>query len=214
MIVCIHIPSRGRPAQLRDTVARWTDAVQDKENTFILVSLDADDWSDHKEAYQALNDTPALVVVEKSSCKIEAINRDLDCQPWDILMVASDDLHPMTPAIDQAVRRDFQEEVGDLDAMLWYSDQNARICCHPVIGKTYYQRDGFVADPRFKAFYVDDLWTITAQRRGKLYRSSSVKWVHSHPNYKNRKPDATDARGKAHMMADYRLFCKIQAGIK
>jgi hypothetical protein len=204
MKVLVHIPSRGRPKQLVDCITKFRAMIADKENTHILVSLDVDD----PNAEPLWIDPPYLfTAVGHSSCKVAAINRDVDGLAWDVLVVASDDLSTPTKDFDQAIRTDFANHAPDLDAMFWYKDSNRRICCHPVIGRTYYQRDGWVGDPDFKAFYVDDLWTAAAQKRGKLFGSDNVKWVHAHPNYGNRKPDPTDARGKAHLQSDYRLFC-------
>lgn len=204
----MHIPSRGRPKQLVNAVARFRDAIHDHENTSILVSLDVDD----PDPEPIWIDPPYLTtVVGVSKNKIAAINRDINGFTWDVLVCASDDLSTTTIGFDNAIRRDFEGEAPDLDAVLWYQDENPRICCHPCIGRAYYERDGYVFHPSYQGFYCDDEFTIVAQRRGKLYRSSSVKWIHQHPNYKTRKSDETDKRAKATMMLDYRNFARRQS---
>lgn len=208
MRVLIHIPSRGRPAQLADCVARFKDAITDKENTGILLTLDEDDES---RAGVAAIDEEAfrmMAVEGKSGDKVSAINRDIDKMPWDVLVCASDDLYPMTPGFDNAIRKDFESEAADLDALFWYPDTNQHICCHPVIGRKYYERDGYVGHPSYRGFYVDDEWTIVARNRNRLFQSTSMKWLHLHPNYKSRKPDETDARAKLHMRQDYANFAR------
>lgn len=209
MRLLIHIPSRGRPKQLADCVARFRDAIHNHEETQILISIDSDDQGTPIDGIWATGLTH--IVRGLSANKIAAINRDLDVIPWDILVCASDDLSTATVGFDNAIRRDFEGEAPDLDAVLWYEDENPRIVCHPVIGRAYYERDGYVFHPSYQGFYCDDEFTIVAQRRDRLYRSSSVRWLHAHPNYRTRKPDQTDARAKATMMLDYRNFAKRQS---
>ncbi len=206
MKLLIHIPSRGRPVQLIDCIVRFRDAIHDKENTMIVVTLDSDDptmgtlWRDASGNLEML--------VGKHANKVEAINADLDVFPWDVLVCASDDLSPMTPGFDQAIRTDFANEAADLDAMMWYPDSNRRICCHPVLGRRYYERDGYVFHPSYRGFYCDDEATMVAQNRDKLFQSTSVKWMHQHPNYGTRKGDETDKRAKEFMRQDYANFAR------
>ncbi len=203
----VHIPSRGRPVQLINCIVRFRDAIHDKENTMIVATLDSDDinpldtlWRDPSGNLEML--------VGKHANKVEAINADLDIFPWDVLVCASDDLSPMTPGFDQAIRTDFSNEADDLDAVFWYPDSNQRICCHPVMGRRYYERDDYVFHPSYRGFYCDDELTMVAQKRGKLFQSTSMKWMHEHPNYATRKADETDKRAKAFMREDYHNFAR------
>jgi hypothetical protein len=207
--ILIHIPSRGRPDELLAAVDNFAACIEDRENTGIQISQDYDDptldplWVD----------PPTLVwrVLGDSKSKVAAINRDLDRGPWDVLVCASDDLSPMAKGFDQAIRTDFANDADDFDAVMWYPDKNHRICCHPVIGRKYYERDGYVFHPSYRAFYCDDELTMVAQKRGKLFKSTAVEWDHRHPNYRSRKPDGLDHRNKEFMRQDYLTFCRRQS---
>lgn len=207
--VLVHIPSRGRPQQLADCSARWRDAVHDHRSTLILCSVDEDDPTCAHLDAQDPTATGEMILRGNSSCKVAAINRDIDKVIWDILVVASDDLSPMMQGFDERIREDFASEAPDLDAVLWYGDpKKGRICMHPVIGRTYYQRDGYVYHNSYRGFYCDDEMSAVAQQRKKLFFSTNVIFQHNHPNHKTRKSDATDARNKQWMMLDYRNFAK------
>ncbi len=205
MKLLIHIPSRGRPIQLLGCVTRFCEAIHDKDNTQVLITLDSDDDT---TGHVMHSEGGVESLFGKHANKVEAINADLDVFPWDVLVVASDDLSVMTPGFDQAIRTDFANEAPDLDAVFWYPDSNTRICCHPVLGRKYYERDGYVFHPSYRGFYCDDELTMVAQRRGKLFQSTSMKWMHQHPNYATRKADETDKRAKAFMREDYANFAR------
>jgi hypothetical protein len=214
MKVLVHIPSRGRHKALSLAVVRWLAAIKDLENTRLLLTLDDDD-TPGAELVQAMKvyppEYPLEAIIGPHKDKVSAINADLDLFPWDVLVCASDDLYPMELEFDQAVRTDFANDVPDFDGVLWYPDKNSRICCHPVIGRKYYERDGYVFHPSYRAFYCDDELTMVAQKRGKLFQSTSVEWDHRHPNYRTRKPDELDHRNKEFMRQDYLTFCRRQS---
>ncbi len=208
MKVLIHIPSRGRPDELLAAVDNFAACIEDRENTAVLVTLDADDKLTPDVAHPFI----MLACLRSNHAdKVAAINADIDPFDWDVLVCASDDLSPMAKGFDQAIRTDFANDADDLDAVMWYPDKNHRICCHPVIGRKYYGRDGYVYHPSYRAFYCDDEFTMVAQRRAKLFKSTSVEWDHRHPNYRTRKPDELDRRNKEFMRQDYLTFCRRQS---
>ncbi len=213
MKVLVHLPSRGRPEALSMSIVHWLAAIKDRDNTQVIVTLDADDTPGAELAKAVRFYPPEFnieVLMGKHSCKVEAINADIGDFEWDILVCASDDLRPVETDFDQAIRTDFANDADDLDGAMWYADKNSRICCHPVIGRKYYERDGYVYHPSYRAFYCDDEFTMVAQKRGKLFKSTSVEWDHRHPNYRSRKPDQLDQRNKEFMRQDYLTFCRRQ----
>jgi hypothetical protein len=73
----------------------------------------------------------------------------------------------------------------NLDASLWFYDggQN-RINTQEILGKTYYDNQGFIYDPRFKSFFCDNLATDKANKAGKLIQFNKCLIRHFHPGYK------------------------------
>lgn len=66
---------------------------------------------------------------------------------WDIFILASHDMHCQRRGWDQQIRLDMQEHFPDTDGCLWYSDgYRANQCRLPIMGRKYYQRNGYLAE--------------------------------------------------------------------
>lgn len=179
----IKLPSRERPKLLLDRVAKLATLCVDPLNTRILISGDMDDATMTDALIDRLRGFRVHVDVRLGArvSKIEAVNRDLVQEPWDIVLVASDDMVPVLEGYDNEIRKLMALYHPDGDGCLWFSDgRQGRLCTYPIIGRTYFDRDGHVYWPGYASYYADDEQTANAQLRGRMVRSDQVLLRHDH----------------------------------
>jgi hypothetical protein len=91
-----------------------------------------------------------VIVVGRSCGKIGAINRDMDlAPPFDILLLASDDMIPIVKGYDRIIRDNMPL---DTDRVLHFNDghrtDSLNTLC--ILGKKYYDRFGYIYYPEYK----------------------------------------------------------------
>lgn len=193
MRLLIKIPSRERPQILLEAASRYAKMASNKEDTTILITADIDDDSmSQDEIADALIYLPVRVCIRRDhrSTKVEAYNRDLPGdEPWDVLVVASDDMWPVVEGYDDVIRAAMRENYPDTDGVLWFCDgRQQRICTMPIIGRTYYDRFGYVYNPIYASYYCDDELTARALELGKLTFDQWCIIRDEHPQWRNRSP--------------------------
>lgn len=179
MRLIIKYPTRSRPDQFRKTVARYIDLLAEPENTRFLFTCDTDDGSmcnDDMRTFIAQLPVGNRLVYGSSKSKVEAINRDLNEYeyPWDILLLASDDMLPNVHGYDNLIRQQF--EANGPDHYLWINDgRQDRICTIECFDRAYYERDRRIYDPGFFSLWCDNLNTDLATERGRLLKAPN--WI-------------------------------------
>ena len=175
----IKYPTRSRPAQFKQTLEHYISLLADPDNTRFLFSCDTDDLTmcnDGMREYIAQLPVGNRLVYGSSRNKVDAINRDLEGYdyPWDILLLASDDMLPRVYGYDKLIREQF--EVNGPDRFLWINDgRQDRICTIACMDRTYYDRDRFIYDPRFVSLWCDNLQTDLAKERGRMLKAPN--WI-------------------------------------
>ena len=146
MHILIKFPSRSRPDALRATFLKYIQFAEDTSKISFLVSLDEDDQTVTRSLQIFLKKVhPSTVVVVGRSCgKIGAINRDMDlAPPFDILLLASDDMIPIVKGYDRIIRDNMPP---DTDMVLHFNDghrtDSLNTLC--ILGKKYYDRFGYI----------------------------------------------------------------------
>ena len=121
----------------------------------------------------------------KSNNKIHAVNRDVPDSDWDILVVMSDDMVCVTHGWDDIIRQDMNENFPDTDGVLHYNDgnQKANVMTMSIIGRKYYQRDGYIYNPEYQSLWCDVEATEVAHMRGKYkyMGDATILFAHHHP---------------------------------
>ena len=120
----------------------------------------------------------------KSNNKIHAVNRDVPDSDWDILVVMSDDMVCVTHGWDDIIRQDMNENFPDTDGVLHYNDgnQKANVMTMSIIGRKYYQRDGYIYNPEYQSLWCDVEATEVAHMRGKYkYMGDATILFAHHP---------------------------------
>lgn len=186
MNILVKLPSRERPDRLKTSVL----AMKERQKHFCAYhfALDDDDDSNDRVWIASQGTTASGPRVNK----VEAINRGLDCYgPWDILVLASDDMVCQVKEWDEIIRDDMRAHFPDTDGCLWYPDGHQdRLCTLPVMGRKYYERFGYIYHPSYKSLWCDNEQHDVAQAAGKLWRSDQVLFKHMHPAWGTAKTDA------------------------
>lgn len=180
----IKLPSRERPGVLLRAARLYCDLAADHANTRLLLSLDDDDATADRALVRMLEKLalPTTVKFGTRSTKIGAVNRDLPGDdPWDILLVASDDQWPVVRGYDNIIRDTMRHHFPDGDGGLWFKDGNQeRICTQCVMTRTRYETLGNVYHPEYASYCADDEYTERGLADGKLVQVPVCLIRHQH----------------------------------
>lgn len=216
MKILVKFPTRGRPEQFLRVLRGMVLMSADPENIKYLISIDDDDQtmteSVFKDAYSIT--TGIRFVNGTSKTKMEAINRDMDKpQPvWDIVLLASDDMIPQVQGWDEVIRKGFLidslensatipgKHSVSLDQALWFFDGHQhRICTLVVMGRTRYERFGYLYHPSYISLWCDNEWTEVNQPK----KFDQILFKHEHPAWGGAVPmDALYQRNEAFFERD------------
>lgn len=180
MRILLKYPTRQRPDLFRSTLREYIDTANGP--MAIVVTIDQDDRTmNHHEMHAWILAQGASYHVNPRRGKITAINAHIPADGWDILVLASDDHLPEKMGWDTAIKEDMP---ADLDAMLWYKEiKQDRICLMPILGKTYYDRFGYIYHPEYISLWCDNEQTEVAKRLGKLIQSDVELFRNESPDW-------------------------------
>lgn len=213
--ILFNLASRSRPTELKRVIEEIYALSEDKNFT-ILVKVDNDDPASN---YEWLKQWPDVVINKgKSISKIDAIQRGLNeylAYPnIDIIVDVSDDFHFTRPGFDNIIR----EHCGEDDFVLFpepFADgqvvkgKNERIAIMLVMGRKYYERDGFLFHPNFKSLFCDNWATEISRRRGRLKVVEELLFYHAHPAAGYGKPDAQRVKTEGYWDTDKRTYYEM-----
>lgn len=176
--ILVTYPTRERCTQFLKTLYLYRTLCNDKVNTRIVVTIDANDnkrdkgglsmadvrnkgliWPDTKE--------PVEIRTHHGQGKIKAINYGVGDSEWDVCLLASDDMIPQVQGYDDLIREAFADT---LDQYLWIADgRQDRISTIVCVGRPYFEgRGGNLYHPSYKSLWSDNEETEVAQRAGKI----------------------------------------------
>lgn len=179
----------------RDNFLRGIDSIKknlsNHKDCYVLITVDDDD--------QKMQPLPTLYginysyVTGKSESKIHAINRGLDQVPenfkeWEILVCMSDDMAFIERGFDDTIRSCFvlglAEGFNSGDMFLHFPDGNRTdLCTMSIIGRDYFERDGYIYHPEYKSLFCDDEAQQVAKIRGCYKYVDKQIFEHKHPAY-------------------------------
>lgn len=186
--ILVKLPSRERPQKFMRSLKATVDHADDPKSLHFLFSFDLND-----ESMWGIADEIAPLGVNAdihfgvSKSKIHAVNRDMESvtEPWEYLVVLSDDMICEHKGWDTLLRKEFAEHLPDGDGILWHFDgAQTNITTLPIMGRTYYERDGYIYHSSYKSTHCDQEQTDVAQARGRIMFSDIVIWRHWHPAWK------------------------------
>jgi len=185
------------------------------DDYFILVTADIDDplmFNDEVKNRVAGYDK-VKIYYGTSLNKIDAINRDMAFHTdWDILINMSDDMQFIKYGFDKEIIKDFQS-FRSLDLLLHYPDQKAwfAMCTMAIMGKDYYNRDGYIYNPVYKSLFCDNEQMEVAQMRGRYKYIKKRLFNHNNPMHGLAEKDALHLKTIADHKEDKATFEKRKA---
>lgn len=183
--ILIKLPSRERPDRLRTSI----EAMWNKRKHFCAFLFATDDDDDTVDAlFLARHGTNAT---GPRVTKVEAINRGVATYgPWDILVLASDDMVCQVQDWDEIIRQDMATHFPDTDGCLWYFDGHQKnLCTMAIMGRKAFDRRGHIYHPSYDSLWCDKEFTEYWQAQGKLIKSERVLFKHPHPAWGTAKMD-------------------------
>jgi hypothetical protein len=191
MKILFKVTSRSRPENLLRTLHNITGFTSNPDY-LICLSLDEDDKTVNNPEFRSILGSNFGLELHTfwglSKNKIDAINRDVDkMQVWDILVNVSDDQVFTFSGFDELIRAQFKMTFPDLDGFLHYRDSNHNppdaLATMSIIGRKYFNRDGYIYHPDFKSFFCDNLAQDLAKVRGCYHFIDRIIFNHLHPSY-------------------------------
>lgn len=185
MNLLIKFPTRGRPRKFLRTLNKYIMSMDDKTIP-IIVSCDNDDDT-MKEDYvtEVLSQYDNVTVkFGDNSSKISAINADLCGVIFDIILLASDDMIPLTKGFDTIIKDKMRETYPDTDGVLWFNDghQGNKLNTLCILGKRYYDRFGYIYYPEYLSTWCDNEFMDVANLLGKQTYFDETIIKHEHPD--------------------------------
>ncbi len=165
-------PSRGRPDWFKETLAKWYENISGSHEFEFHVTMDDDDASMNNSLIRNwLNNQRNLQYSYGPwENKIQACNACMPDTPWDIYVLVSDDMIPMTRGFDDIIFSEMTTRFPDLDGVLHFFDGTTRdtMTCS-IVGRKFYERMGFVYWPSYRGVWCDNEITELAKQAGKYH---------------------------------------------
>lgn len=174
MKILYKFPTFGRPHLFKRGVDNILD-LSSSDNFVILATIDGDDQSmvgptgyeEHKK-----------VMIQRypgRATKVQNINRGIELvSDWDILVSMSDDMLFVVSGFDDIIRSHFD----GLDMCLHVPDGSRKdLITMAIMGKTYYERFGYIYQPEYISLWCDNEQMEVAKRLGK-YKFVDIDIVH------------------------------------
>lgn len=185
MKLLIKFPTRGRPRRFIETFSVYVRMMEDAD-TRVLITCDNDDGS-----MTGPDITSQIKKIHKNSevkfgnnpNKVAAINSDIEGEDFDILMLASDDMMPVTKGFDKIIKQEMEKHYPDTDGVLWFDDgyQGPDLNTLPIMGRKYYNRFGYIYHPSYISLWCDQEFTSVADTLKKQTYIDKMIIQHQHP---------------------------------
>lgn len=177
--ILLKLPTRSRPEKAVKMLKLAFDKAKQKNLLSAVVSYDSNDETmtpDVVEQLEAIGNVKCFSGT--SSCKVEAVNRDMDkAEEWDIVVLLSDDMACAYDGWDDLLRTRFD---NDLDQCLHFNDgyRKREIQTLYIAGKKYYERLGYFYHKAYKSLFCDNEQMEVSKMLGKYKYFDEVLFRH------------------------------------
>jgi hypothetical protein len=212
MKLLIKFPTRGRPEKFLNTLKLYYQNCTDIDNIIFLITIDQDDPSmNSPDIIDQLKTMKNLYFfIEKSTSKVDAVNRDLDKfdQEWDVVLLASDDMIPQTRGYDVIIKKLMKEHFSDTDGVLHFNDgyQKETLNTLCVLGKKYYNRFNYIYYPGYKSCWSDNEFMEVSRLLNKTIYFDFIIIRHEHPDWGHGNHDIIHTKNQIDYEFDQNLF--------
>jgi hypothetical protein len=192
--ILLKYPTRQRQLKFFENLINYIDMASGKHDIRVVISMDSDDAQMNSDEVREglVSLCEDFVFIEyhygDSLGKINAINRDVPNDHWDILISTADDMEPVEDDWDDIIVQDMVREFPDLDGALNYNndprleDKGAEgyktLITLPVIGRKLYDKFGYIYHSDYKSEWCDNEQTEVFESLGVLRHINRRPIVH------------------------------------
>ena len=216
MKILIKFPSRGRPNKLLSTLSKYQH-MRETDMVHFLITIDEDDRTMNNHTMirsMQMWGNLSYNVVPSPSGKIKAINYGLAevIDNYDIILLASDDMIPVSKGYDKTIMETMSRMFPDTDGVLWFNDgfrgmdSEAPLNTLCILGREYYKRFGYIYHPDYKALWCDNEFMDVANQLGRQFYVDEVIIRHEHPVNVNSRQDNLNSRDNNLYSEDQRTY--------
>lgn len=187
MKILIKYATRQRPEKFLEALKNIKTTIGDVKY-HVLVSADVNDGSMDDNVINQARKTISEITICKSENKnkVQAINADMDKAPddWELLINMSDDMifvdHDWAAKMIAYIRSVWGTGTG---FFAHFNDgyTQHRLPTMSIMGREYYERDGYIYHPSYKSFSCDAEAMFVAMMRGRYHYFPQVLFKHIHP---------------------------------
>jgi len=211
MKILVKFPTRGRKNKFFNVLKKYQTLANNLDNMLFLITIDEDDIEMNNPNCLEILSTfkNCKVVVDYSSSKVHAVNRDMNyAKDWDILLLASDDMIPQIKGYDEIIINKMKDTYPDTDGVLWFNDGFKKnelntIC---ILGKKYYEKFNYIYYPEYKSTWCDNEFMTVADLLGKQTYFNDVIIKHEHPDWGFGKQDEIHKKNYQDLNYDMNLY--------
>ena len=186
MKILIKFPTKNRKDKFFIVLDQYYELLENIDDIEFLITIDSDDITmNNDETLNKLKTYKNLKYdLGLSKNKIDAVNRGIINDDYDIILVASDDMIPKVKGYDNIIRLKMQELYPDTDGVLWFNDGNQgnRLNTLCILGKKYYQRFNYIYHPDYTSLWADNEFMDVANLLNKQTYFNEVIIRHEHPD--------------------------------
>lgn len=205
MVILYKLTSRSRPAKMYKA---YKSVVDNAEFSWVMIlSVDTDDdiTLNSNEFKEMQWDKRVSIHTGTSKNKIDAINRDVPKQGWDILVNLSDDQVFTRKGFDKVIA-----EHCTNSTFLHLPDGyvNERLATMSIMTKEYYNMLGYIYHPDYASLWCDNEAMEVAQALGCYKYVNEHIFTHEHPAWTGEQPDAQLINTQKYYRQDERTYRK------
>lgn len=223
MKILVKFPSRERPDRFFKSLDTIYTLCKNPQDVYVLCTFDFDDSTMNNQTVKTalLLYHNLKAIYGQSDSKIHAINRDLNELPsfweyakdWQILVVMSDDMLFNIYGWDEIIRAEMSVNFPNGDGYLHFTEKDSQsaLCVMTVCDRKYYERFGFVYDPRFKSLFCDNVQMELAKMLGRYAFVNQEIFLHLNPAYGYiPRDDMFDRQQEIGWTADQELYHELK----
>jgi hypothetical protein len=211
MKILVKFPTRNRKTKFFNVLKIYQTLANNLDNMLFLITIDEDDIemnnSDCLEILSTFKN--CKVVVDYSSSKVHAVNRDMNyAKDWDILLLASDDMIPQIKGYDEIIINKMKDIYPNTDGVLWFNDgfKKSELNTICILGKRYYEKFNYIYYPGYKSTWCDNEFMTVADLLGKQTYFDDVIIKHEHPDWGFGKQDEVHKKNQQDFNYDMTLY--------
>lgn len=205
--ILFNAASRSRPQKFKNLVKQIQEYCSLPYT--ILAKVDDDDPA----IADYLTTQGVVFKLGLSANKINAINRDIPVDGWDIIVDISDDFFFTQKGFDDIIRQHcgpddylhFPEPFADNQAKI---GRNERIVIMYVAGRDYFNRTGWIYNPIYLSLFCDNEGTRVARMNGRYKEMKQQIFFHAHPAAGYGVQDEQTKRTEGLFAIDQKTFLK------